>query len=292
MTVLVTAATGAIGAQVVHALHDRGIDVRAFVRDRDKAARVLAPDVEVVVGDYADPDSLARALRGVERVFLACGNVPEQVAHEKAVIDAASLAGVQRVVKLSGPRASLGSTLVFERWHGAIEQHLRASGLPWVMLRPSTYMTNLLAYAEPIARTGMLFAPAGAAKISFVHPRDVAAAAAVALTEPGHEGETYSLTGPAAITFAQIADDLTAATGRRITYVDVPDDAAREAMLDAGLPEFAAGAIVDIFRSQRAGAMTDTTDAVRTLTGHDATPFCEFADEFAGAFGAEQRAAV
>jgi uncharacterized protein YbjT (DUF2867 family) len=292
MNVLVTAATGTVGAQVVRALHARGVATRAYVRDREKATQVLGPDVQVAVGGHADTDSLIRALHGIDRVFLACGNVPDQVAYEKAVIDAAAVAGVRQVVKLSGPRASLGSPLVFERWHGAIEHHLQESGLPWVMLRPSTYMTNLLAFAEPIARTGMLLAPAGDAQISFVDPRDVAEVAAVVLTADGHERSTYSLTGPEAITFEQIARDLSAATGRQITYVNVPDDAARAGMLEAGLPPFAADAIVDIFRSQREGAMTHTTDAVRMLTGHDSTSFAEFARDFAAAFGAERRAAV
>jgi uncharacterized protein YbjT (DUF2867 family) len=290
MNVLVTAATGTVGAQVVHTLRARGVAARAFVRDRHKAMQVLGPDVELAVGDYGDRDSLARAMQGIDRVFLACGNLPEQVTYEKAVIDAASAAAVQRVVKLSGPRASMVSPLVFERWHGAVEQHLLISGLRWVMLRPSTYMSNLLAYADPIARTGTVFAPAGAARISFVDPRDVAAAAAAVLADDGHEGRAYSLTGPAAITFEQVARELSAATGQRITYLDVPDDHARAALLDAQVPEFAADAIIDIFRSQRAGAMARTTDAVRTLTGRDATPFADFARDYAAAFGLRRAA--
>ncbi|HEU5267963.1 MAG TPA: SDR family oxidoreductase [Jatrophihabitans sp.] len=286
MNVLVTGATGTVGTHVVRALQTRGASVRAFVRDAGKAAQALGHDTEFAVGDFADRNSLERAMKEADRVFLACANVPGQVAYEKAAIDAAHAAGVTRIVKLSGPHAALDSPLVFERWHGEIERHLDASGLPSVRLRPSTYMTNLLAYAATISQTGMLFAPAGIAKISFVDPRDVADAAAVTLVEDGHDGNTYELTGPQAVTFDQIAEQLSAATGRSVSYVDVPDDAARQGMLDAGLPSFAVDAIVDIFRSQRASLMAQTTDTVRALTGRDARPIAEFVRDFAGAFGA------
>lgn len=284
MNILVTGATGNVGAHVVRALGERGLAPRAFVRDRARAERVLGPEVELAIGDYADGDSIARALRGTDRLFLACGNTPGQIDFERAAIDAAHTAGVSQVVKLSGPDAAVDSALVFERWHGEIEAHLRASGLPSVLLRPRTYMTNLLAYAPTIAATGTVFAPAGSAAISFVDPRDVADAAAVTLAEDGHAGRVYVLTGPEAMTFERIAEDLSAALGRRIGYVDVPDDAARQAMTEAGLPPMVADAIVDIFRSQRAGSMSDTTDTLRTLIGRDAGTFARFARDYADAF--------
>jgi uncharacterized protein YbjT (DUF2867 family) len=289
MNILVTGATGNVGAHVVGALHERGSTPRAFVRDRARAEQVLGPRVELAIGDHADRDSIGRAVRGTDRLFLACGNTLGQVDFERAVIDAALAEGVSQVVKLSGPNADVDSPLIFERWHGQIEEHLRASGLPAVLLRPRTYMTNLLAYAPTIAATNMVFAPAGAAAISFVDPRDVADAAAAALVEDGHAGQTYTLTGPEAMTFERVAEDLSAVLGRRIGYVDVPDDAARHGMIEAGLPPMMADAIVDIFRSQRGGSMTDTTDTLRTLIGRDAGTFARFAQDHAAAFRPDVR---
>src|SRR6185436_21139331 len=106
--------------------------------------------VELAMGDFGDPASIERALSGADALFLACGNVPDQIAYECAAVDAARAVGIGRVVKLSGPRAQVDSPLVFERWHGEIERHLMDSGVPWVMLRPSAYMTNVLAFADGI----------------------------------------------------------------------------------------------------------------------------------------------
>jgi len=284
MTILVTAATGTVGRHVVRALTERGAPVRAFVRDPGRAAHLLGPGVELASGDLADPASLRRAMAGVDRLFLACGNIGGQVDLEKTAIDAAAAAGVTRVVKLSGPDADVASPLIFERWHGEIERHLAASGLPAIRLRPRTYMTNLMAYAGSIAQTGMLFAPAGTAAISFVDPRDVGDVAAGALLGAGREGRVYTLTGPEAITFERVAKELSAAIGKPVGYVAVGDDDARRAMIGDGLPPMVADAIVAIFASQRAGSMADTTDAVRELTGRAPRSIADFArDVFAPA---------
>jgi uncharacterized protein YbjT (DUF2867 family) len=147
MKVLITGATGTVGAHVVRALRERDVDARAFVRGRD---------------------SLDAALRGVDRLFLSCANVPGQVEYECGVIDAAAAAGIERVVKLSGPAPAIDAPLVFDQWHGQIEARLERSGLAHVLLRPSAYMTNLLAYAETVKAANTVFAPAGAARISYI----------------------------------------------------------------------------------------------------------------------------
>jgi uncharacterized protein YbjT (DUF2867 family) len=288
MNVLVTGATGWVGRHVVSALRERGVEVRAFVRDPDTAAQMLGLDVELAAGDFADRASLDRALEGIGRVFLACGNVPGQVEHECAAIDAARAAGVERIVKLSGPRPAEDSPIPFERWHAAIERHLVGSGIPWVLLRPCTYMTNLLMHADAVRHTGRLMAPAGAAEIAFVDPRDVAACAAVALAEDGHAGGAYALTGPEAITFERIARELSAATGRPVSYVDVPEPAARQGMVGAGLPEPVADAILAVFAVQRTGAMARTNETVLALTGREPRTVAGFVREHAAPFGAAE----
>lgn len=158
-----------------------------------------------------------------------------------------------------------------------------------MLLRPRTYITNLLAYADTVAATGNLFAPAGTARISFIDPRDVAAVAAECLLGDGHAGQVYTLTGPEAVTFERIAAELSDATARPVRYVPVPGEAARRAMLDDGLPPALADAIVAIFAAQREGRMAGTTDTVRRLTGRAPRTVAAFAREFAAAFAAPVR---
>jgi uncharacterized protein YbjT (DUF2867 family) len=291
MKALVTGATGNVGANAVRALRERGVPVRAFVRDGDRAAHMLGEDVELAVGDFGNREALERALWGTQRLFLACGNAPGQVEWECAAIDAAAAAGVDHVVKLSGPAPAIASPLVFDHWHGQIEAHLQRSGLAWVLLRPSAYMTNLLQHAATVEHQDALFAPAGAARISFVDPRDVGEAAAAALAGDDHAGRAYALTGPEAMTFKQIAQDLSLVVGRSIAYVDVPYDVAREGMHDAGVPPFVADAVVALFRAQRAGMMERTTDGVQALTGRPPRSFSRFAHDHAAHFGAGALAA-
>jgi uncharacterized protein YbjT (DUF2867 family) len=284
-TVLVTGATGTVGSAVVRELGERGARVRAFVRDPDRAAAILGEDVELAIGDFDEPASILRALDGVDGLFLACGNGPGQVRYETTAIDAAAAAGVGRIVKLSAIGAEVGSPLAFWDWQGRIEQHLAQSGVTAVVLRPANYMTNLLASAEAIAHTGMLFAPAGGARVAMIDPRDVAAVAAVALTEDGHDGQVYALTGPAALTYDEVAEALSDATGRGIAFVDVDDEAARQGMLEAGLPGFVTDFLVGLFGALRAGAHAVPTGTVRAVTGREPRSIGEYAREHAGAFG-------
>src|SRR5829696_1565132 len=285
---LVTGATGNVGSRVIQDLTKRGEDVRAFVRDVQRATEVLGDalgeGVDLAPGDFGDPESIRAALEGADSLFLACSNQPRQVEYETRVIDVAKAAGVRRIVKLSALGAEIGSPVAFWDWHARIEAHLRASDVPFVILRPTFSMANLLASAEAIQYTGKLFAPAGDAGISMIHPQDVAAVASVLLIEDGHDSETYTITGPEAITFGQVAGYLWGALGREIEYLNVPDEAALQSMVEQGLPEFVAAQIVTVFGFLRGGAQVRTTDTVQTLTGRKPHSFADFAHEHAHLF--------
>jgi len=285
--ILVTGATGTVGSILVPALRGRDSKVRALIHNPDHEGLFAGDDIELAFADFADPATLRTALQDVDAVFLACGNVPDQVAYECAVIDEAARSGVRRIVKLSARGAAIGSPVAYWDWHGQIERHLQASGIPSVLLQPGFLMTNLLVAAAQIGQ-GMLFAPAGAARIAMIDPADVAAAAAVALTTDEHESQTYVLTGPAAITYEQVALDLSAATGRRVGFVDIPSEAAAAALIEAGLPPFVARQVVTVFDQLRTGVQAETTQAVQQITGRPARPFAMFARDHAGAFSAAE----
>ena len=208
------------------------------------------------------------------------------------MIDAATHSGVRRIVKLSARGAGVGAPVAYWHWHGVIEDHLRASGVPAVMIQPGFLMTNLLGAAEAVRTQGMLFAPAGSSRIAMIDPADVARAAAVALTRDGHDGRTYVLTGPEAITYEQVAADLSTATGRRVGFVDIPPEAAGPALVEAGLPPFAAEQVVRVFDELRRGEQAEPTCTVHDLTGQPARPFSEFARNHADLFIGQRAASL
>jgi uncharacterized protein YbjT (DUF2867 family) len=181
---------------------------------------------------------------------------------------------------------------VFERWHAAIEAHLERCGVPSVLVRPGAFMTNLLGFAGAIAHTGRLYAPAADARIAYVDPRDVGAVAAAAVTQDALAGTVLAPTGPAAISYDDIARDLAAVTGRPVDYVDVDDETARRAMLDAGLPAPVADAIVTAYGMYRTGAMAAVSGDVRAVTGREPRSFAAWAREHAAAFGTAAAAAA
>jgi uncharacterized protein YbjT (DUF2867 family) len=273
MTILVIGATGNVGSAAVVALRRRGASVRAFVRD----PTVQLPNgVEVAVGDLDDAASIRAALDGVDRVLLSSGDGPRKVQQETAVIDSA--ANVELLVKASTIGARAGSPLAPFDWHGRSEEHLRRSGVPYVVLASGFYMPNLLAAAEPIRTQGILPAPAGDGRVAMIDPRDVGAVAAAVLCGSGHDGRTYRLTGPEPIGYAQIAAIL------GVRYVDVPPAAARGQLAESGMPGWLVDHIDGVFALIRDGAMEDATDTVRVLTGRDPRSFAEFARDHAAAF--------
>jgi uncharacterized protein YbjT (DUF2867 family) len=281
-TILVTGATGNVAAHVVRELQARAATVRALVRDPHKAAAL--GDVDIVIGDFDDPASLRRAMAGVDRVYLSAADGPRKVAHETALVDAAADAGVERIVKLSAMHADPGSRLPAYRWHGEIEAHLQRRGVPSVVLRPAFFMTNMLMVAGGVAATGTLYAPTANRRVAMIDIRDVAAVAAVTLTADGHEKQAYELTGPAAVTFADVARAIGEATGRPVEYVDLTEEAARPRFAGAGLPDWLAEQLAGVFGVIRDGGFARTTDHVRAITGHPARSIDDFARDFAPAF--------
>lgn len=286
MTILVTGATGTIGSRLVRALAARGHETRAMVHRTAAEPPPLPEGVRGVVADYGDPASLDAALRGVQRLFLVCPNGPDQVAHELGLIDAAVRAGVERIVKVSARGADPASPVAFWQWHAAIENHLWASGIPSVALRPGFSMANVLGHADDARTQGIVVAPEANAPIAMIDPDDVAHVAADLLTRDTlvDERGILELTGPETVTFADIAAELTSLTGRPIAYVSVTDAQTRDYLGGRGVPPFVIEQILAVFAHLRAGGQASITPAVTNLLGRPARTLREFLNAHAKAF--------
>jgi uncharacterized protein YbjT (DUF2867 family) len=283
-TMLVIGATGTTGSEVFRALAATGAPVRAFARDAEKARAMLGASADIAAGDLSDPASLDAALHGVRAVFLASADDPRQVELQGHLIQAAKRAGVRHVVKLSMMDANPSCPVTIGRWHAQTEEDLRRSGLSFTFLQPGFFMQNMRMFRDSIRGASAIYAPAGEAKIAFIDARDIAAVAAVALAEPGHEGKTHVLTGPEALTFSQAAAQLSAALGRTVSFVDVPPEAARQAMLGGGLPPWLVGDLLVMFQEYKRGWRETVNDTIATVTGRPARTFAEFARDHAREF--------
>jgi uncharacterized protein YbjT (DUF2867 family) len=214
-------------------------------------------------------------MQGVERVFLLCGPTPGEVALNRNAIDAARASGVRLVVRSSILAADPASTATFVRNHGESDAYLVRSGLPHVIVRPNYFAQNVPESVIPtIDGGGRFYANLGDARISMVDTADVGAVAAVVLTNPGHDGKTYDVTGPEALSYADVATKLSSRLGRRIEYVDVPDAAAQSALAAAGLGDWLVDSLVSLFAQYRQsgtdGYAAQVTDTVQQLTGQPA----------------------
>jgi uncharacterized protein YbjT (DUF2867 family) len=276
--ILVTGATGTVGRQVLRLLQEGGHAARAMTRGP-------APGAEFVRADFTDPVSLRRAVSGVRAVFLV--TVPEvpSADHDLALLEAARTAGVRSVVKLSAiGSGELFAGQVVGAWHRDAEDAVRASGLEWTVLRPSSFASNWLHRAGEVRAGRPVPDMTGQGRQGVVDPRDVAAVAVAALTGPGHAGRTWTLTGPEPLRAADQADRLARVIGRPVETVDVPEAAAREQMSASGMPAAAVDAILLGSAWARAGHNAVVTGDVAAVLGRPPASFDDWARRHRAAF--------
>lgn len=283
--ILVAGATGMFGGGVARDLLERGAPVRALVRDPVKARALRDAGAELAVVDMDDPATLGPAFDGVERFFLVSPMDEHVAVREAAMIDAAQAAGVAHVVKLFGAVDHSDDPLV--TLHQQSITRLRESALAYSLISPNTVMeSNLLPLADSVREEGALILPAGDAKLGIVAAGDCTRAAGALLAGSPEDGRDYQITGPRAITFAEIAAALSRLLGREIGYVDIPEDQFREILInEAGMPadQVEIGVLCH-YRAFRAGGAELVTDTYQQLTGQAPTSVEQFLEANVGAF--------
>src|SRR5215467_9941834 len=239
--------------KIVKRLSSTGAGVRAMVRKPRDQAKSILPGVEIATADFDQPESIRRALEGVDRAFLVTNSSERVEKQQLQFVQLAQEAGVRHIVYLSQLHANKDSPVRFLRYHAVVEEAISSSGMAYTHLRPNLYMQGLIAFRASIASEGRFFAPAGEARVSIVDVRDIAALATEALTSNSHEGKVYDVTGPEALTHTEIAVHLSEALGKQITFTDIPEAAMRSALAGLGVPPWQADGLVEDYAHYRRG---------------------------------------
>lgn len=275
--IAVSGATGAIGGRVARRLAAEGIEQRLLGRNAARAPQL--PGAHFVAADYADPAGVRAALAGVGTfLFVSASESRDRADQQRAVVRAAVDAGVRRIVYVSFVGAAPDCTFTFGRDHWWTEQEIRSSGLDFTFLRDNFYQDMLPLLA---GEDGVIRGPAGDGRIGAVARDDVADVATAVLTGTGHDGHTYDVTGPRAITLTEAAAMISEATGRTVTYHAESLDEAYASRTGYGAEDWEVAGWVSSYQAMATGELDVVTDTVPRLTGHPAKDFAELLAETA-----------
>ena len=282
--VLIIGATGNTGSLLVPKLLNTDIDVRVFAKDEKKAKPLKDSGAEVILGDLDIPETIAPAVGDVDKIYLLTWNGPTQLQQVENVIKVASQNGNPHIIRHSmwGPENSR----IIKQGLKA-EELIKSSGLPWTMLKPTFYMQNTLMAAQTISAQGNIYWDMKDGKLGMIDVRDIAEAAFAVITGKGHEGKSYILTGPDAISFNEIAN-IFSVLERDVNYLNVPGEVSFQAMVGMGVPEWIARGYVELSEGFSENFANSTTQNIEILTGHPARSFEQFASDFAHLFMSNQ----
>ena len=279
--ILVTGSTGHTGSGLVPALLAGGARVRALVHSSAKAEALRRQGAEVVIGDLGKPETATAAVAGVDRIYMCLFNGPEQASHGRNLIAAARQAGRPHIVHHSASGSDRSRII---RHIAEVETALRASGLPWTILRPTFYLQNLMMAIPTVASQGAIYLPMKQGRMAMTDVRDIVDVAARVLLDGGHEGQIYTLTSPEAFTIDEFAIALGTELKKPVQYVDVPISAAREAMVGMGMEPWIVDGYMELFEGFADNWGNKTSNDTQKLLGRPARGYRQFAAEFKDAF--------
>jgi len=269
--VIVLGATGNIGTAVLKNLQHRNVEVFAGVRSEKDVEKVSHFGANPVIVDFNEQESLNQALEGKDRVFLVTPLMQHPEAVTKRVADAASRNGLKHLVRSTASGADPDGPIQMARWAGASEDVVKASGLNYTIVRPYRFLQNFINFhSQTIKAHNGFYLPVGDAKAALVDIDDMGEAIAEILTTEDHFGQTYEFSG-LTYTFAEIADILSKTVGRKISFIDVPEEQARQSMLDNQMPEWMADAMMELNHITKQGWTAGYSDDFKNITGKEYT---------------------
>ena len=277
--ICVTGAGGTVSSDLIKQLESANAPFRAAHFSNEKAEATRARGIDAVIIDYNRPEMLRAAFQGCDKLFLLGPNALNQSELEQNAVEAAKAVGVQHIVKqsvLGAEEEAFSLALV----HRSVEKAIESSGLTWTFLRPNSFMQNVVTYmGETIKAEAAFYSASGEAKISHVDVRDIAAVAVKALTEPTHAGKAYTLTGPEALTYDELANELSKVLGCPISHISLPPSDLKQGMLAEGMPEEIGDRMLDLERYYREDQASRITNDIKQVTGREPRRFTEFVRE-------------
>ena len=280
--ILVTGATGNTCSILIPALLSAGQEVRAFVRNEEKAQNLKDAGAEIYIGDLDQGDTIDGALEGIEKVYLCTWNGPTASVQGKNIIEAIKRAGTNPFVVRHSAYGADGSRLIQQI--NEVDYALQESGVPWTSIKPTFFMQNMLMAAQSIKNGGQIYWDWADGKAGMIDIRDVAESALGALTGKAEQGKEYILTGPESISMHDVAASFSKVLGKSINYVAVPHEASKESMMGMGFPEFIVDGYVELSRGFSQGFADTTNGNVEELSGHAARSINDFTKDFQSFF--------
>lgn len=285
--ILITGASGSVGRAVLQeAIIRTKSDIRSMYRSKEEA--IKAPTgCKPILADYADKQSLCKALEGVTSVYVVCSPIPQLVELESNMLEACKGSGVKHVVLNSAIGAG-DCRKSFPSWHRKVEDKLKTTGLSFTILRPNGFLQNIVAFnAASIRAQGAFYAAMGDAKVSYLDIADIAVAAVKALSGGAHAGKTYELNGPEAISNQELARRISKVARRTVNFVDIPESAQREAMLGLGMPDWQVTALLELQQYYKQGGGANTDGLLKSLIERDPITLDQYLTANAREFRAE-----
>ena len=289
-TILVSGASGTVGSEVVRQLFSStDVNIKAAARSVEKIKNFEGDRVKAISIDYNKPESLNEALKNVDKLFLLTPDVPNADELASNLVNEAKRTGVRYIVKQSVMGADEDANVGTMRLHRKAERIIEDSGIPYTFLRPNEFMQNFINFhGHSIKNNNAFYLPLEDAKVSVVDVRDIAAVAVKALTENGdnnrHKNKKYLITGPEALSYYQMAELLSNATGKEISYVNISDEEARAAMKEMGMNEWLISTISELSNYFKKVHASQVSSAVEEVTGKKPVSFSQFANDYTEAF--------
>lgn len=276
---LITGATGTIGQYLVKLLKKEGASFKVLVRSEEKAQQLQEEGIQAFLGDLDEPASLKEAMRGVSKLFLLSAASLSQVQQQRNAIEAAKVCGVKHIIKVSSLGTSLSAPTQLGRMHAHTEAEIRKAGFEWTFLHPHSFMQNFFTNCQTIRRANAFYARHGKGKYSPVDARDIAQAAARVLTSEGHEGKTYVITGPEAVSMKDVARTLELLLDREIRFIPITHEENRKHKKELGMPEWLAHDLAELDSLFVNGKAGEISPDFEELTGRRGTSLRQFIED-------------